>query len=67
MNPIKKLFIDKNTYSVQRGGNGIDKHSNHNPGNVNDENFENSEVPSLQMRYMIDDYDELFGTSTTKA
>jgi len=63
MNPIKKLFIEKHLNSVQSAAGGTEKHTNYEAGYDNDDYLENREVPSLQMRYMIDDYDELFGTS----
>lgn len=58
MNSLKKINPESSTERV------LDRFSEpfrYEIENLNDENMVFNEIPSLQMRHMIDDYDELFG------
>lgn len=64
MNSLKKIFIENYEPSVARVFDGFDE--SFDPENRNEKVIDSSEIPSLQMRYMIDDYDELFDTDSKK-
>lgn len=61
MNSLKKINPESST---ERVSDRFSEPFRYEIENLNDENTVFNEVPSLQMRHMIDDYNELFGADT---